>query len=279
MWVIWTLVSFAVLGWLGYAWLAALFTKYQHTRDSVLVLVALAALALFVGSRVALQIAPAWAFGPKAAVAVGVGFTAFTLFSYLAVNLWCSLLTRKFDERIATLEEEEDSILRRLDALRWQAIRQAEYPPGTQAEGAAGGEPDETAELRKTVERWEQGGGAARIRSLKVLEWREEMGGKTVAALEEEIHALEQEISSETDEARRDQSRAKLALLKLALKERGGDSRTDEPVKVGTRPRMHEDEAALRDRLQTIHAGIQDQRAARSEFVRQRIRLTWRAPK
>jgi hypothetical protein len=281
MWVIWTLVFFAVLGWLGYAWLAALLSKYQHTRESSLVFLVLAALALLFGSRIANQIAPAWSFGPRAAVAVGVGFTAFVLFSFLAVNIWCSLLTRRFDEKIASFEEEEDVTLRRLDAMRWKAIREAEYPsrPETEA-GRPKAESDETVELRKIVESWEQGGGAARIRSLKVLEWREEIAGRTAASLDDEIRKLEEEMPTETDEGRREQSKAKVALLKLTIRERAEPPprpETDRSERI--RPRMPEDELTLRERLQSIHAGIQCERAARAEFVRQRVRLSWRARK
>jgi hypothetical protein len=280
MWVIWTLVCFAVLAWLGYAWFAALLTKYQHTRDSVLVFLVLAALALLTGNRIASQIAPAWTFGPKSAIAVGVGFTAFTVFSFIAVSLWCSLLTRRFDEKIASLEEEEDTILRRLDSMRWKAIRQADYsirPDGGQ--GHATGEEDPASELKNVIERWEQGGGAARIRSLKVLEWREEMAGKTAAALEEEVKALGQEMLTETDETKKEQSRAKAALLKLEIREKGEIARPETLAPERSKPRMPEDEVTLRGRLQAIHAEIQGQRSARSEFMRQRIRLSWRARK
>jgi hypothetical protein len=279
MWILWTLVSFVVLGWLGYSWMGALFTKYQHTRESISALLGLGALAILSGARIAQQIAPAWTMGPKAAVAVGVGFTLFSLFSFIAVNLWCSLLTRRFDERIASLEEEEDSILRRLDAMRWRAIRQSEFPAADLSPGKPKPVEDEASALRRVVERWEEGGGAARIRSLKVLEWREEMGGKTPAEMKEEIASLEKESLAETDEVKREQARAKAALLRLSVLEKEeppGEEAREVPA---GKAKMAEDEASFRARLQAIHGETQAQRSMRSEFLRQRIRLSWRAGK
>lgn len=277
MWIIWTLVCFSVLAYLGYAWIAALMTKYQHTRDSLLVLLVLGALAAFSGQRVADQVAPDWTFGPKAAIAAGVGFTIFTLFSFIAVNLWCSLLTRSFDDKITSLEDEEDAILRQLDTMRWQGIRQSEYPARSESEGGQDKARDESSSLKKTVESWEQGGGAARIRSLKVLEWREDAKSKPLDAVKKDVLALEEESRNEPDEAKREQARARAALLKLALVEReGGPAEVASPESA---PKLPGDGAPSRERLQAIQSEIQSQRSAKSEFMRQRIRLSWRASK
>lgn len=275
MWIVWTLVCFAVLGWLGYAWIAALVTKYRHTRESLLVFLVLGALAVFCGIRVTNQIAPGWTLGPKAAVIGGVGFTVFTLFSFIAVNLWCSLLTRNFDDKIASLEEEEDGILRRLDAMRWRAIRQSETTSRPEPE-KKDARLDESSALKEVLESWEQGGGAARIRSLKVLEWREDVAGKSAEAIKEDLRALTEESASEPDEAKKEQAKAKAALLRITLIEREGSSKGT-PAKEKTAPKVPEDEASMRERLQAIHSEIQSQRASKSEFMRQRIRLSWRA--
>ena len=122
-------------------------------------------------------------------------------------------------------------------------------------------------------------GGAARIRSLKVLEWREEAAGKTLPAIKDEIALLQKEVLEETDEAKREQARAKAALLQLSVAEKEGPPRPEVPEKPAVRPAMPEDEASARERLQAIHVETQIQRSMKSDFVRQRVRLSWRATK
>lgn len=277
MWIFWALVGFVVLGWLGYSWVAALFTKYHHTTESAAVLLALAVLAVFGGWHVSDQIAPGFSFGPKVALTAGLAFTLFSLFSFMVINVWCSLLTRKFDERLSDLEEEEDAILRRLDASRWQAIRKAE-PAAADVSSARARSDDQASQLRRTLETWEQGGGAARIRSLKVLEWRQEMEGKTAPQLRAEISVLQREVAAEPDEVRRDQAKAKAALLLMAALEKESPSR-DEDLEKPARPVMSEDEASSRERLQAIHADAQNQRRLKAEFMRERVTLSWRSVK
>lgn len=280
MWVFWALIFIAVLGWLGYAWSVALVTKYRHTRDSVLVFLVLSALSVLLGHRVANQIAPAWSLGPKTVIAAGVAFTAFTLFSYIAVNIWCSLLTRGFDEKIAFLEEDEDAVLRRLDALRWRAIRQAESPvESAPLSGVSRDEVDKARQEERILESWEHGGGAARIRSLKVLEWREEIAAKPASLIKEKIGVLEDEMKKEGDESKKEQVRARLSLLRLSLREKEEVPREESSREDRQGQRMPDDEVSLRERLQTIHSEIQGQRTAKAEFMRQRIRLSWRGPK
>ncbi len=277
MWIIWTLVGFAVLAYLGYAWIVALVTKYQHTSDSLAVFAVLVAISVFLGINVANQVAPGWTLGPKSAIVLGIAFTLFTLFSFIVVNVWCSLLTRKFDDKVSTLEEEEDSILRRLDSSRWKAIRQAEHPAYAEHTSAQAKFDEERAALTRTVELWEQGGGAARIRSMKALEWRESITGKSLEVLQEDLRNVDMEARNDPDDSRREQARAHAALISLEILAREGP-----PVKVpepAQSPRLPEDEGKARERLQAIQGEIEGQRKAKAEFMRQRIRLSWRAAK
>jgi len=276
MWIVWTLAGFAVLIYLGYAWMAALVTKYEHTGHSLAVLGLLGAASVYLGIRVATQIAPSWTGGPKAAIATGVAFTLFNLLSFMAVNLWCSLLTRKYDDRIGALEEEEDAILRELDSSRWRALRQAEYRSSAAQAVTISRHDEERAALRKMVETWEQGGGAARIRSVKVLEWKEALKGKSIDDLRQDLMNVELEARSDPDEARREQARAHAALLSLEIMDREGPPKVAEPEPAQKLP---EDEGRARERLQAIQVEIEAERRAKAEFLRKRIRLSWRADK
>lgn len=275
MWLVPTLLGFAVLAWLGYAWMSTLFRKYQHTRESAAIITLIAAGSLYSGWRTASSVAPGWSFGPKASIALAVGFTLFSLFTYLVVSLWTALLTRGFEDRIAGLDEEEDSIVRRLQAMRWESYKRSSgdslqnVPDSARTDDPAG-------DLRKTVESWEQGGGAARIRSLKSLEWREEALAKTPEELKEDIRSLEIEAGMEADEARREQVRARLAVVRLALMEKEPPV-SEHPARKAPPPEIKADEAAMRQRLQEIHREIQSVKDAKDRYLRSRVRLGWRS--
>ncbi|HHW17509.1 MAG TPA: hypothetical protein GXX30_01225 [Firmicutes bacterium] len=289
MWIFWALVSFAVLAWLGYAWLATLSTKYEHTVESRVVLAFIWILALAAAWRISVQVAPGWSVAPRVIVASAVGFGLFTIFSFAAVSLWCSLLTREFDEKIAALEEEEAALQRRLDILRWESLRGGgvELSPAKvdMEEAEARKTTEEARDLREILEKWQQSGGAARVRSLKVLEWKEEISRAANAEIVQEIEALEREIRGEEDEIKIDQAKAKLALLKLELLERVGASSpvSLEREKVGSGSQKGSGksetmvEADVRRRLQEIHRELQAAETGKREFLRGRIRLTWRA--
>ena len=182
-----------------------------------------------------------------------------------------------FRSKIASLEEEEDGILRRLDSSRWRAIRQAEYPAHAEQASRQAKVDDERVELTKFVERWEQGGGAARIRSMKVLEWRESLKDKSDEALREDLRNVEMEARNDPDEARREQARAHAALLNLEFLNREGPPKQAPPPEPA--PKLPEDEGKARDRLQAIQGEIEAHRKSKAEFMRQRIKLSWRAAK
>lgn len=275
MWIVSTLVGFAVLAWLGYSWMSALFAKYRHTRESATAIVLIGAGSLYSGWKTATSIAPGWSFGPKAAIAFGVGFTLFSVFTFIAVNMWTALLARHFDEEAARLDDEEDSILRNLQAMRWESYKSAEGRDEVEPRDEAR-RTDPKEDLRRAVEVWEQGGGAARIRSLKVLEWREEFSCKPAHDVRDDIRSFEIEISMETDEARKDQIRARLALATLALLEKEPPA-PERAARKPSKPEIGADEAAMRRRLQEIHSELQAVKSAKTQYLRSKVKLGWRS--
>ncbi|HON87807.1 MAG TPA: hypothetical protein PKU68_06270, partial [Bacillota bacterium] len=92
MWLLWVPIGLGVLGWFGYVWLKTLVTKYEHTRESVAILVVLLAASVFLGFQMSFAVAPEWSFFPRAALTAGLGFALFIVFSYVTVNIWCSVL-------------------------------------------------------------------------------------------------------------------------------------------------------------------------------------------
>jgi len=287
MWIVWTLVSFAVLAWLGYAWLYALTHKYEHTAESRLILAGILLLSSYFGWRTVSAVAPGWSTLPQVLVSLLVAFAFFTGLSFLGISLWCALLTRDFDERMASLEEEQDALSRRMDAIRWQLARgEREEAPEIGSLGESerdtpqSGGPEETSNLEEFVESWQEGGGAARVRSLKVQEWREEISKLTLEEIQEEIQTLSSAVHGETDEIKREQGQVRLALLKLEVKARGSARSFERPLSgprgVPAARKALVDEARIRERLQEIHREIQVVTAQKREFLRGRVRLSWR---
>ncbi len=275
MWIVPALVGFVVLLWLGYVWVGRLITNYRHTIESAVILGLLAAGSLWLGWRTASSVAPEWSLGPKGGITFLVGLALFCLFSFIVVGVWTAFLTRRFDEAIAALDNEEESILRQLESMRWPALRRAHevYEPSAAPEPP---KPDPAAELRKIVETWEQGGGAARIRSLKVLEWRDETAAKAPGVLRDDIAAIEQEIEREPDDSKKDQLKARLAVYRLALLEKT-PRQVEDRTRPEPKPSGKADEAALRQRLQEIHRELQSVKFEKSQYLRSRVKLDWRS--
>ncbi|HHX29426.1 MAG: hypothetical protein ACOX5Q_04310 [Bacillota bacterium] len=277
MWIVPALVGFAVFLWLGYAWMRTLVRNYRHTLESLAILGLVAVGSLYSGWRTASSVAPEWSFGLKAAIALTVALALFSLFSYMVVVLWKAFLTRRFDEAVSALEDEEESILRQLESMRWQAYRRAQDVSEAVSQPEPP-RPDPGDQLKRAVEAWEQGGGAARIRSLKVLEWRDETGDKTPGELRDDIASIEREISEEADESKRDQLKARLAVYKLALIEKEPPGR-EERARPERKPPAKADEGALRQRLQEIHRELQSAKFAKSQYLRSQVKLGWRSDK
>lgn len=280
MWVLWTFIFAVVFIWLGHTWLTALRAKYEHTAESRLVLLLIAIGSCFLAPNMILQVAPQLGTVPIVVSSIVVALGLFSLLSFTAVNLWLAALTRSYDEKIGGLEEEEDSLIRSLEALRWKALHAPVERVSEQTVVARKKSPDdEIAALSKTVSDWEGAEGTARVRSLKVLEWKYETAAKGDSLLKSESERLRVLAESEEDEAKREQAKVRWALNKIELITRearakgemlGRDSRGSD------KPHTDEDQMKMRQRLQDILREMQFARNEKAEFLRGKIRLTWR---
>jgi len=280
MWIVPALVGFAVAMWLGFGWLVSLVKNYEHTLESAATLGVVGAGSAYAGWRTAGAVAPTWSVGARLAIALTAGLILFTLFSFMVVTLWMAFLTRRFDEAISTLDNEEEIILRQLETMRWQAYERA-YERAQDLSRPPRAEPqpvDPRDEWTNAVEAWEQGGGAARIRSLKVLEWRDETAAKTTSEIKDDILSIQREIEVEEDEAKKEQLKARLAVYHLALYEKE-PPKVEHEVKAEPEKQIKADESALRQRLQEIHRELQIVKFEKTRFVRSRVRLAWRSQK
>ncbi|MGI6643551.1 MAG: hypothetical protein ACOX3V_06105 [Bacillota bacterium] len=282
MWVTWTLVVLAVLLWFGVSWLSALVEKYSHSLESISVLAILGVASLWFGRQAVGKLAPEWTMGPTLGASLVIGLVVFSLLSYVVVNLWLALLTKEYDQRIASLEEEEDSILRTLESMRWQSLRAgASEGPMIKETPKVSPKQNEADVLADFVARWEQEGGAARIRSLKVLEWKDEVSAKSEDDLRQFISQLRQVTETETDDIRKEQARVRLALAELEALSRTPARRDSEESWVSKDVRDQSpapidlDQSALRQRLQEINRCINVARSEKALFLRHKVSLRW----
>ena len=285
MWLLWVPIGLGVLGWFGYVWLKTLVTKYEHTRESVAILILLLAASVFLGFRMSFALAPEWSLFPRTGLTAALGFALFIVFSYVTVNIWCSVLAGSFDRKIEALEDEAAMIEQRLAVLRMAQLNEDSrtYVRGgdyRQSEEKDASQLDSLEDLRHFVDDWQQASGEARVRSIKVMEWKDEARLMSDQDLKDEAGALSLDIEDETDEIRKDQSIARLAVLKLEIMLRDLRRSSREDGRKGDRERSKESPRSemeyLHKRLRDINGEIERIEAQKREFLEGTIRLSWR---
>ena len=285
MWLLWVPIGLGVLGWFGYVWLKTLVTKYEHTRESVAILILLLAASVFLGFRMSFALAPEWSLFPRTGLTAALGFALFIVFSYVTVNIWCSVLAGSFDRKIEALEDEAAMIEQRLAVLRMAQLNEDSrtYVRGgdyRQSEEKDASRLDSLEDLRDFVDDWQQASGEARVRSIKVMEWKDEARLMSDQDLKDEAGALSLDIEDETDEIKKDQSIARLAVLKLEIMLRDLRRSSREDGRKGARERSKESPRSemehLHKRLRDINGEIERIEAQKREFLEGTIRLSWR---
>lgn len=285
MWLLWVPIGLGVLGWFGYVWLKTLMAKYEHTRESVATLILLFAASVFIGFRMSFALAPEWSFFPRIALIAGIGFALFIVLSYVTVSIWCSVLAGSFDRKIEALEDEAAKIEQRLAFLRMAQlnedsrtyVRSGDYHQSDEKDVS---QIDSLEDLRDFVDNWQQASGEARVRSIKVMEWKDEARLMSDQDLKDEAAALSLDIEDETDEIRKDQSTARLAVLKLEIMLRDLRQRSREDGRKGAYERSKESPQSemeyLHKRLREINVEIERIEVQKREFLEGTIRLSRR---
>ncbi|HHY11888.1 MAG TPA: hypothetical protein GX529_04580, partial [Firmicutes bacterium] len=137
---------------------------------------------------------------------------------------------------------------------------------------------DEIEQLREFVDNWQQVGGAARVRSIKVAEWKAQAENWEADRLIDEIRFLTAGTEEEADEIRREQMKARIAVFKIELQKRQESHkvRMEPHDRVAVKGSRESGPEAIRRRLQDIHGEIQLTEAQKRDFLRGKVRLTWR---
>jgi hypothetical protein len=255
-------------------------TRFAHTGKSRRALgleaagsVLFAAALVLAGFRVA--------FGLAALLWVlAVSLPLFLCLAVGTVEVWRRRKLAAYDGIIRQLRRDLQKRRDDLDRLIWQS-RDLERRARAAAPAAGAPPPDrdgEAGQLRQEVERWQGAGGLARIRALKVQEWREEIEGLDAAALAARRRELERSLRDAGQE-RREAIGVQMALVRLRELENGP---ADGPAAPEARPGVEPDfglEAVRRRRSEEerevarLQAELDQWQRERAAFLRRRIPL------
>jgi hypothetical protein len=211
---------------------------------------------------------------------IGVFLPIYAVGSLLIVELWRKRLQALYDSSVKALRADEEKALDRITQLQ-QQIALAEHKRQTLEEVHREHLADQRR-IREFLDGWERGEGLARIRSIKVQEWRE--GFAALAAAEREarrvelcdqLAAIEPKISGDhTIKDRSDQLRAQLSVLSLLQLGAFLDQPNAELAELERKTDEAKAERTDRERsLESLRYELADWERRRNEFLADRIVL------
>ncbi len=216
MWFIVAAVIFLVYG------SAHLLTRYQYAPRSRRALALAAAGSYVVAVLVMARLFPGLRGAYLYGWAVLAALVVFVAVALVLVEGWRKWKQREFDRHVAFFRQREEECRHAIDAIDRDLARQ--LARRRSLEDGHGNELEDFRRLRQAVEAWEQGGGVARIRGVKVRDWQAEFEALPAEVLRERVDRLaaELETARETDRERAAQLEAQLSLARLVqLGDRG----------------------------------------------------------
>ncbi len=257
-------------------------TRFRHTAKSRRTLtlegagsLVFVAAVVLVGFRVA--------FGWAALMwTLGVAIPVFLCVAVGTLEVWRRRKLAAYDGIIRQLRRDLQKRRDDLDRLIWQSRDLERRSRASAPPPSAGPTPfsrdGEAARLRHEVEAWQGAGGLARIRALKVDEWRAEVQGADGGSLAGRRRELETALRDAADE-RRDSLRVQIALIRLQELE---TDRVEKPAQPAPDAKPAADfglEAVRRRRgdeereVARLQAELDQWQRERTAFLRQRIPL------
>lgn len=210
---------FIVVAWLCLLGVTHVSGRYRHTRKSKAAALALVPAAFGVARWLAPRIFPQLLDSPYFIWwALALTFPIYVMLLVALAEAWRLSKQRVFDEAIAGLEARQEEIRIKLAEVR-RTRRERELELRERKERESRGK-SSAEELQREVDEWASVPELARIRALRVEEWRNEARGLSPEELAAEMRALEQEIDGlkgsvkEADLDKRDQLKIKLLIMK-----------------------------------------------------------------
>lgn len=255
-------------------------TRYEYTRKARALLYWLALGAVVVSVLINLWLFPGLNLLYLVLAVAGMFLPLYSAAALVIVELWRKRRQAMFDENIRALRSEEEKALETITHLQ-QQIALAEHKRQTLEELHRERLADQRR-IREFLDKWERGEGLARIRSIKVQEWREAFAAMSPEQLEARRQELcgdlaEQEAAHPTEQDgqdRIDQLRAQLSVLTLVSLGLFLDRPNAELAELEKRT----DEAKLgkgesERRLEAVRYELSEWERRRNEFLADRIVL------
>lgn len=210
---------FIVVAWLCLLGITHVSGRYRHTRKSKAAALALVPAAFAVARWLAPRIFPQLLESPYFSWwALGLTFPIYVTLLVALAEAWRLSKQRVFDEAIAGLEARQEEVRIKLAEVR-RALRQRELELRERQEMESRRR-SSAEELQREVDEWASVPELARIRALRVEEWRNEARGLSPEELAAEMRALEEEIGGlrgsikEADLDKRDQLKIRLLIMR-----------------------------------------------------------------
>jgi len=251
-------------------------TRYSYGPKTRRLLTVEAVLSLLFGLGLA-----RWAVFPDAeggalvlaAAALGLGVFVFAALG--TVELLRKAKQRVYDDVLVRLKEREQSL--ELEVEKLERRVRAEASRREVAQGVTRARDRRAEGYRRAVEDWVRAGGAARIRTIKVEEWKAELRSMDPPALAARQRELEEQLGRAPDPERRAQLEAMLALTNLVLEQTqappgtaGGQATPAAPdADASVEDRLRE----LREELERVRADSACWRRHLSDFLSREIDL------
>lgn len=249
-------------------------SRYVYGRRTARALAGTAAAALAAAFVLTLYLFPGTRGGLRLLATVSLSLPLFVAMALVLVEYLARGKQRVYDEAIGGLARREQDCLEEIGRVKADlqdlARRQRGLGAGGDGEGMA-----EARRLQAVVERWQQEEGLARVRSLKVNEWQEELGRMDAPARARHRQRLERELDGAPDGGERpDALRAQLALLGLREQTRPGEDPVPQADRLDRRLwELGEEQRRLEAELNAVRDGVREWEARRRDFLAKDIVL------
>ena len=194
-------------------------TRYKYTAKSRRALLAVGLLSFLLPFIFIEYHFPLLELSLVIAASLAAGLPTFALLGVITVELWRKRKQADYDHAISVLARRRTALQERIFTLdqRQEIVqyRQAE------AESRDPETLSKERKLREKLEAWQQAGGMARIRTIKVTEWQEAATRLSPEELAQHQVDLKGEVAAESDPDRISHLQAQLAVVELELAGRG----------------------------------------------------------
>jgi chromosome segregation ATPase len=163
-------------------------TRYEYSQKAGRALLALAAAAMVASVLFNLWLFPGLNLLYLVLAVTGVFLPLYSVVALTVVEIWRKRKQAAFDTNLASLRQQEEQLLEAVS--HWsQRMQIAEHKRQT-LELVHQERLGDQRRIREFLDRWEQGDGLTRVRSMKIQEWREAFAALSAADLEARREAL-----------------------------------------------------------------------------------------